>query len=123
MAKEFACYSRVPINFQTIVPGCLAFWWEDRQYSFEKFTVFQICLPPKTEGLSVTLEGLIGACHFVALTKEIDCQGDDPKVAFLGLQTQTSGSGTPRKDSRPTSGKARSKVRVREKGHPWPSDQ
>lgn len=54
VAREFACYSKVLINLQTIVPDCLLLWQEDRPCSFGH-TFFQICTLSKTEDLSVSL--------------------------------------------------------------------
>lgn len=54
VAKEFACYSEVLINLQTIAPHCLLLWQEDRHCSFG-LAFFQICTLPKTEDPAVTL--------------------------------------------------------------------
>lgn len=89
-AKEFACYSKVLINFQTIVPHCLPLWQEDRHCRFE-LTLFQICILSKTEGLSVSLivRALLEQSSVVAFKKEIDFQEDGQKDSFFGLNIQT----------------------------------
>lgn len=83
VAKEFACYSRVLINLQTIAPDCLLLWQEDRHCSFG-LTFFQICTLSKTEDLAVTSVIRVSLEHatVVAVKKEIDIQEDGQKDSF-----------------------------------------
>lgn len=83
MAKEFACYSKVLINLQTIAPDCLLLWQKDRHCSFG-FTFFQICTLSKTSDLAVTLviRVLLGHATVAAVKKEIDFQEDGQKDSF-----------------------------------------
>lgn len=82
-AKEFACYSKVLVNFQTIVPSCVCLWQEERHCSFG-LTFSRMCMLSETEGLLVASTTRVSLePTAVTVIKETDFHEDGQKDSFL----------------------------------------